>query len=89
MREMVKIVLEKDGHSVDTAPDGESALRLFQAQPYDMVIEDLKMPGMGGIGLLRKLHEAAPDTPVVILTAFSTWDTAVEAMRLWAYEDLT
>lgn len=88
MRDLMQIALEKDGHEVDTAPDGDSALALFRNRRYDMVIHDLKMPGMGGIELLRRLREENPAVPVVVLTAFSTWDTAVEAMRLGAYDYL-
>jgi two-component system response regulator PilR (NtrC family) len=88
MRALVQIALERDGHSVDTAADGQSALEMFDATKYDMVIHDLKMPGMDGIELLSRLRERDPSAPVVIITAFSTWDTAVEAMRLGAYDYL-
>ncbi len=89
MREVIKIALEKDGHVVDTAADGDSALELFTDNRYDMVIHDLKMPGgMDGIDLLRRLREMRNNVPIVILTAFATWDTAVEAMRLGAYDYL-
>jgi len=88
MREMVQIVLQKDGHAVDTAADGETALALFHAQPYDMAIVDLKMKGMDGLEILRRLREKSPETPVAIVTAFSTWETAVDAMRLGAYDYL-
>jgi len=88
MREVVKIALEKDGHQVDTAADGETALDLFRDRDYDMVIHDLKMPGMHGIQLLRELRQVRAGIPIVILTAFAQWDTAVEAMRLGAYDYL-
>ena len=88
MRKMIKIALERDGHSVDVAPEGETALAMFKANKYDMVIQDLKMPGMNGIELLSHLRQLDPQVPIVIITAFSTWDTAVQAMRLGAYDYL-
>lgn len=88
MCEMMKIVLEKDGHVVDTAADGLAGFDLFRENDYDLVIQDLKMPGMNGIELLRNFKAHNERVPVVILTAFSTWDAAVEAMRLGAYDYL-
>lgn len=88
MREWVSVALSKDGHVVDTAPDGASALARFDQGSYDVVIQDLKMPGMSGIELLRALLERDPTLPVILITAFSTWSTAVEAMRLGAYSYL-
>ncbi len=88
MRTMMEIVLGKDGHAVDTAASGEEALELFRKNDYDMVIQDLRMPGLSGIELLQRLSEIDADVPVVIVTAFSTWDSAVEAMRIGAYDYL-
>ncbi len=88
MCQVIKIALEKDGHAVDTATTGPGALELFRAHDYDMVIHDLKMPDMDGLELLRQLRSARSDLPVVILTAHGTWDSAVEAMRLGAYDYL-
>lgn len=88
MREMVKIVLENVGHVVDVAADGVEALALLQENNYDLVIHDLRMPEMDGIELLGRIKEINKDLPVVVLTAFSSWDDAVQAMRLGAYDYL-
>ncbi|MFW5857440.1 MAG: sigma-54-dependent transcriptional regulator [Planctomycetota bacterium] len=85
MRTMLQIVLQRDGHEVDLAPDGPAALKRVAAAQYDLVLQDVKMPGMNGIELLQRLKEHDPRILVVLITAFSTWDTAVDAMRLGAY----
>ncbi len=85
MREMLAIALEKDGHQVEVAGGGEEALACFARTPAEVVIHDLKMPRMNGLELLPRLRELSPETPVIVMTAFSTWDAAVEAMRLGAY----
>ena len=86
LRELLQLLLEAEGYRVLTAVDGESALELLAARPeIKLVIQDLRMPGMGGLALLRKLRSAYPRLPVLVVTAFSTWDDAVEAMRLGAY----
>lgn len=88
MRELLGIVLQNEGHRVISAEDGQEALRLFQAHraEIDLVIQDLKMPGMNGTKLLGHFKSEGPEIPVVVITAFSTWDNAVEAMRLGAYD---
>ncbi|MDR0361861.1 MAG: sigma-54 dependent transcriptional regulator [Planctomycetota bacterium] len=86
LRTVVPIALSKDGHRVDTAEDGKSALAKFEAGRHDLVIQDVRMPGMDGLELLDRLKELDPETPIVIMTAFSTWDIAVEAMRLGAFD---
>ncbi|HVY62781.1 MAG TPA: sigma-54 dependent transcriptional regulator, partial [Planctomycetota bacterium] len=86
MREFLAIILKKVGHRVSTAGDGAAGLALFEKDPADLVIHDLKMPGMSGIELLQRLKARAPEVPVVVITAFATWDNTVEAMRLGAYD---
>jgi two-component system response regulator PilR (NtrC family) len=86
MCELLSVVLEKEGYTVDTATNGEAALKLFEKGQYDLVLEDLKMPGMDGIELLRKMKEIDSQAVVMVMTAFSSWETAVEAMRLGAHD---
>jgi two-component system response regulator PilR (NtrC family) len=86
MCEFLSVVLRKEGYFVDTAPGGREGYEKACAVSYDLVLEDLKMPGMDGIALLRGLKERDPETLVIIMTAYSTWDSAVEAMRLGAYD---
>ena len=92
MREYLLVALEKEGYTIDTARDGAEGLDKFRNPPaeggYDLVIGDLKMPKIGGIELLSAIKEIDRDVPVIIMTAFSTWNNAVEAMRLGAYDYL-
>jgi two-component system response regulator FlrC len=81
-------VLTGDGHQVTSAKDGAEAARLVDARGYDLVVSDLKMPGLDGLGLLRKLHAEQPEVEVVLLTAHGDVATAVEAMRLGAFDFL-
>ncbi len=86
MRQLLSSVLQGEGYEVGTAADGNEALSAFGSREWDLVIQDLKMPGMNGIELLKRIKEADPGALVVIITAFSSWDSAVEAMRLGAYD---
>ncbi len=82
-------LLRQEGHNVDVAEDGESALRIAAEHPPDVVVTDLKMPKMDGIELLRKLHEQDPNLPVIVATAFGDVNTAVQAMRAGAEDYVT
>ncbi len=88
LRTVVKVALSRDGHSVDVAANGDEALASFTAGTYDLVIQDIRMPGMGGLDLLTRLRERDETVPVVVMTAFSSWDVAVEAMRRGAFDYL-
>ena len=85
MRNYLSIVLRKVGMETVEATDGQHACELLAGGHFDVVLEDLKMPRLDGLGLLRRVRDDYPDTAVVIMTAFSTWETAVEAMRLGAF----
>jgi len=85
MRECLEIIFNKEGYAVLSAGNGSEGLRLFQNNQVDLIIQDLKMPGLSGTDLLRAIRERDDSVPVVVITAYSTWDTAVEAMRLGAY----
>jgi len=82
-------ILEKKGHQVRGAATVEEGLVHLEAAPAELVITDLRMPGIGGMEFLRRLKETWPDTEVVVMTAFGSIDTAVEAMRCGAYDYLT
>src|SRR5213592_176694 len=73
--------LRTDGHEVRTAGSGEEALAIMAEQGFDLIISDIIMPGLSGVDLLRKARALQPRTPVVLITAFATVDTAVEALR--------
>lgn len=82
-------LLEKKGHHVRGVGTGEEALEQLEAVAVDLVMTDLKMPGIGGMEFLRRLKGKWPDTEVVVMTAYGSIDTAVEAMRCGAYDYLT
>jgi DNA-binding NtrC family response regulator len=82
-------LLEKKQYQVRGAGTAEEALELLETATADLVLTDLKMPGMGGMELLRHLKQKWPDTEVLVMTAFGSIDTAVEAMRCGAYDYIT
>ncbi|MFB3779745.1 MAG: sigma-54-dependent transcriptional regulator [Bryobacteraceae bacterium] len=88
LRRVTQLRLQQAGYDVATAPDGESALTLLEKSPQDLVITDLRMPGLSGLDLLRRVKEAYPETIVVVFTAFGTIESAVEAMKEGAYDYL-
>jgi two-component system response regulator PilR (NtrC family) len=89
MREFLKILFEKEGYETQTANDGESALKLVKKNSFDLVVTDIKMPGMGGLKLLEHIKKADSTTPVVMITAHASPDDAVVAMKNGAYDYIT
>ncbi len=85
IREMLRIVLTRDGHTVETAASAAEALELAATTPFELVLTDLRMAPMDGLELLAKLRKASPDCFVVVMTAYAEWDTAVRAMRAGAF----
>mgnify|MGYP000190006636 CR=1 FL=1 len=86
MRDSLAATLAREGHEVVAAPDGPAALGRLGSGRFDLMISDLKMPRMSGIELLQEARRIRPDMPVVLMTAFATVATAVEAMKLGAYD---
>jgi DNA-binding NtrC family response regulator len=82
-------LLRDEGYTVETAADGFKALPKLDEFAPDAVITDLKMPGLDGLGLMRKVHEQDPERVVIVMTAFGAIDTAVAAMRAGAADYLT
>jgi DNA-binding NtrC family response regulator len=80
----IQRLLAARGHEVDTALSGEEALRRLAEQPYHLVVTDLSLKGVSGMDVLRRVHEQAPETAVVMITAFGSEKIAVEAMKLGA-----
>lgn len=89
IRNALAKMLEKQGHSVMTAGNGDEALARMTAGSYGLVLLDLKMPGLDGMGLLRRIKEISPDTEVIVITAYGSVETAVEAMKAGAYDYLS
>lgn len=89
IRTALSTMVEKRGHRPRTAATGEEALALLEESPADLIVTDLRMPGMGGMEFLRRVKGKYLDTEVVVMTAYGSVETAVEAMRLGAYDYLT
>ena len=89
LRRVLQVQLEQEGYAVASAASAQQTLSMLQVQPYDLVISDLKMPGSSGLELLRQIRLQYPEAIVLILTAFGTVETAVEAMKSGAYDYLT
>ncbi len=88
MREFLAILLEREGYEVVTAADAATALSHLAAAEFALVISDVQMPGLNGLALLERIKESNPDTAVLLITAFTTAEQAVEAMKLGAYDYL-
>jgi two-component system response regulator PilR (NtrC family) len=89
MRELLHIVLRREGYTVFLAENGRTALATLEREPIDLLISDIKMPDMSGVDVLRAAKQNDPDLVGIMITAFASTDTAVEALRLGAYDYLT
>ncbi len=89
LRRILEYNLAEEGHSVATAKSAEDALRVLERTSFDLVLTDIKMSGMDGMDLLRRVKDEAPDTQVIVITAFGTIEMAVEAMKAGAFEYIT
>lgn len=86
MREFLEILLAKEGYTVSCAASGEDACAILDSDVFDLVITDIRMDTIDGIEVLRKAKEVNSETPVIIISAFATAETAVEAMKEGAYD---
>jgi DNA-binding NtrC family response regulator len=84
--ESCKRILEEEGYEVETALSGKEAFEKMKANPFDIVITDLKMPGIDGMEVLKSFRKEYPDSIIIMITGFSTVETAVEAMKLGAFD---
>jgi excisionase family DNA binding protein len=82
IRDLLSKTLALAEYDVDVAPDGRSALERMRMYPYDLLIADLKMPGMDGLTVIREAKRYKADLPVIIITGFSTESSAIEAVNL-------
>src|SRR5262247_957611 len=89
MRDLLSITLEKEGYDVETAAGGELAIEMLHRETVDAVITDLRMPKVDGLQVLRAAKESSPDIAVIVITAVASTETAVEAMKLGAYDYIT
>src|SRR6185312_2534465 len=84
MRRLLEISLGEDGHTVQTVDDAETGLRSLHKDAIDLILTDLKLPGMNGLDFLEQVKELDPSVPVVVMTAYGSVETAVEAMKAGA-----
>ncbi len=89
MREFLEIMLRKEGYEVACARDGKEALNRLEARPYDLVLSDIRMPGADGMEVLNRAKELNPGTIVIMITAYGSTESAVEAMKRGAYDYIT
>ena len=89
LREVMSIMLKRAGYDVTEASDGEQAIGQVNKEIYDLVITDLRMPRADGMDVLKAVKSSSPETVVLVVTAFGTADSAVEAMKQGAYDHLT
>ena len=87
--ESVRQILQRLGHSVVIATDAEAGLAAFAAGHFDLVVTDLRLPRGDGLGIVRQVKSAAPDCAVIVVTAYGTVDTALQAVRAGAFHFLT
>ncbi len=86
MREILQILLENEGCEVVFASDGDEGISQIETDIFDLVITDIKMPGKDGFEVLKKTKDISPETLVIMVTAFGTNESAIEAMKLGAYD---
>jgi two-component system response regulator PilR (NtrC family) len=89
MRDLLTITLEKAGYDVMAADGGEAAIEAIRKETFDAIITDLRMPRVDGIQVLRAARDASTETAVIVVTALASTETAVEAMKLGAYDYIT
>jgi len=89
MRRLLGMLLSNADYELDLAADGRDAWEKFQTAPPDVLITDLRMPNLGGLDLIRAAHEADPELPIIVITAFGSIESAVEAMQAGATDYIT
>ncbi|AGA34390.1 Response regulator of zinc sigma-54-dependent two-component system [Thioalkalivibrio nitratireducens DSM 14787] len=89
LRRTLEFLLSKEGFDVSLAQSGEEAVARFDEQPADLVLTDLRMEGMSGLDVVREIKRRVPETEVLVMTAYGSIDTAVEAMKLGATDYIT
>jgi nitrogen regulation protein NR(I) len=86
LRQSFDKLLSQEGHAVRTAPSGEAGIGLVRSQKFDLVIMDVRLPGISGLDAYKTIHEFEPKLPVIIMTAFGTTETAIEATKAGAFD---
>ncbi len=89
MLDFLEIMLTKEGYRIKTAPSGKEGIELFRNEIFDLVITDMRMPDVGGLDVIREVKNISQETPVIVITAFASMESAVEALKLGAYDYIT
>src|SRR3989338_648269 len=89
LREFLEIMLKREGYEITTAADGDKAIKLMKKQSFDLVLTDLQMPKVHGMEVLAQAKDMDPEIVVIVITAFGSTESAVEAMKLGAYDYIT
>jgi len=89
VRRVLQFKLQKQGYTVETAPDGLEGLKLMKENPFDLLLSDIRMPKMNGIELLNEAKSIQPDIKVILITAHATVNQAVQAVKLGAFDYIT
>jgi len=87
-RKSLADILRLEGYDVETAEDGATALGMFEEQSFDLLLLDIRMPGMDGVEVMQKVVELSPDTQIVLLTAHGSMESAIDALRFGAHDYL-
>ena len=89
MRELLDIMLKKEGYKITLASNGEEVVKLIEKDIFDLALVDIRMPRQDGISVLKKIKAVSPETIVIMMTAFASADTAIKAMKEGAYDYIT
>ena len=89
MREFLEILLAQEGYEVATASSGEEGLKIYRQLEPDLILTDVKMPGMSGLDLIREIHALDAAIPIIAITAYASADDAIRAVREGAYDYLS
>src|SRR5260370_38942569 len=89
LQEFMRSELPRLGHEITVCPDGRAAIKVMEKSTFDVAILDLRMPGMTGIEVLEHLKQVSPDTEAVMMTGHASMETAIDAMRLGAFDYIT
>lgn len=81
-RQSLSEILRLEGYSVNSVPNGQAAVEYVRTHPVDLMVVDLRMPGMDGLEVIQVVNQVAPDTEVILLTAYASTETAIQALRL-------
>jgi DNA-binding response OmpR family regulator len=87
-RQSMTDILKLEGYNVASAPNGQAAVEFVRTHPIDLMIVDLRMPGMDGLEVIQVVNQVSPETEIVLLTAFGSTETAIQALRLRIHDYL-